>query len=79
MRAIARRIRTIERKLYMDKDGQGRLIILRPEGEKLPLPEPLEEWITYKQAIADCWPVGILVPDAAEELEARKRLQNPER
>ena len=75
MKAIVRRVRNIENKLHVGKGQQGRLIVLRRAGAEQGLPEPIEEWVTYKQAMANCWPVGVFCVDPAKELEARENLQ----
>ena len=75
MRAIARRVKGIEDKLYMGKGQKGRIIVMRAEGDKQ-LPEPLEDWITFKAARANFGPdVNIFMVDPAKELGAREKLR----
>lgn len=72
MKALEGRVKSIEKKLYMGGGQRGRLIITRNEGDKQ-LPEPLEEWITFKEAKAKFGPVvNIFDADPAKELEARE-------
>lgn len=75
MRAIEGRVKSIEKKLYMGAGQKGRLIIISAEGDKQ-LPEPLEDWITFKAARANFGPdVNIFMVDPAKELEARENLR----
>lgn len=75
MKAIERRVKGIEDKLYMGEGQKGRLIIMRAEGDKQ-LPEPLEDWITFKEARANFGPeVNMFMVDPAAELEARENLR----
>ena len=81
MKAIARRVRNIENKLYVGKAQPEPLVVVTLAGREKELPEPLQEWITYKQAKAeaDSGQFSIFIADPDKELEARKVLQNPER
>ena len=73
MKTIERRVKKIEDKLNIGDKRTGVLLVLSREGEELP--EPMEEWITYKEAKAGCSQVSIFMADPAAELEARERLQ----
>jgi len=76
MSYLKRRVQKIEDKLNIGKGKAKafRIVILPPDGEILP--EPVEEWVTYKEALAKQQPQPILfIADPAKELEARKRLQ----
>ncbi|MHC4543089.1 MAG: hypothetical protein ACYTDW_07185 [Planctomycetota bacterium] len=72
MRSICRWIKIIEEKLNIGNDRTGTFIILIGEGDADKLPEPLEEWITYKEAKAKCGQAGIFLADPEEELKARE-------
>ncbi len=75
MRTIEKRVKSIEEKLYMGEGQKGRLIVMRKEGDKQ-LPEPLEEWITFKAARANFGPdVNMFMVDSVKELEAREDLR----
>ena len=77
MKHIERRIRNIEDKLNIGNGRQGRMIILMPKGFKHAMPEPLEDWITYKEAIlkAQGQQISLFHADYAKELEAREKLR----
>ena len=75
MKAIARRVKSIENKLYMSNGQRGVFIVGRRDDGKQSLPEPIEEWITYREAKANCGKVGIFIEDPAAELEARENLR----
>ena len=77
MRSIESRIKGIEDKLYAANNQPSVLVILkRVDSDRLP--EPIEEWITYKEARANCGALGVFVADPAKELEARENLSRAE-
>ena len=75
MRTIDRRIKNIEDKLDMGKTSLF-VVIRHVDSDKLP--EPIEEWITYKEAKANAGPLTVFVADPAKELEARENLSRAE-
>ena len=72
MRSIDRRIKDIEDKVNMGKQS---LFVVIKQVDSEQLPEPTEEWITYKEARANCGPLGVFVADPSKELEARQNLR----
>jgi len=68
---LKRRVKKIEDRLNIGDDG-GVFIILSDERDEDKLPEPLEEWITYKEAKAKCGQVGIFIANPEKELKARE-------
>ena len=75
MRSIERRIKNIEDKLHI---GKERIFVVIKHVDSDKLPEPIEEWITYKQAKAKSEPIVVFVADLAKELEARENLSRGE-
>ena len=72
MKAIARRVKGIEDELHMGDGPAGVfIVVLSEDDDKHSLPEPIEEWITYRRAKADCGKVRLFIEDPAKELEAR--------
>ena len=78
MKAMERRIKNIEDMLYMDSSRKKVFVVVRKHHIN-PLPEPIEEWITYKEAEANCGEFTVFVTDRTKELEARESLQRAER
>ena len=74
MKSIERRIKSLEDKLHIGSSQQSFFIVIRKHALN-PLPEPIEEWITYKQAEAHCGLFTVFVADQSEELEARENLK----
>jgi len=74
MSNIKRRVKKIENKLNIADERTGVFIVLTSDRTK-ELPEPVEEWVTYKEAKAGCRQLGIFMADPAAELKARERLQ----
>ncbi len=71
MSYLKRRVKKIEEKLNIGDDRTGVFVIINGcDADKLP--EPLEEWITYKEAKAKCGQVGIFITDPEKELKARE-------
>ena len=71
MRDIGRRVKKIEDKLNIG-DGRTGVFVIIDGCNADKLPEPLEEWITYKEAKAKCGQLGIFIADPAVELKARE-------
>jgi len=74
---IERRIEEVEQKLGVGRQVEEHVIVwrmVRPDGTYRTLPEPVEEWLTYKQSLRnkadETRPIIFL--SAEEELEARK-------
>jgi hypothetical protein len=74
IKSIERRVERIEGKLNIGDRQTGTLIVLVFERYANDLPEPIEDWVTYKEA-AGCRQLGIFFADPAAELKARERLQ----
>ena len=72
MSYLKKRIKKIEDRLNIGDDRTGVFVILSDECEAGKLPEPFEEWITYKEAMAKCGQVGIFIADPEKELKARE-------
>jgi hypothetical protein len=72
MSYLKRRIEKVEKKLNIGNERKGVFIVLVGKGEKRCLPEPLEEWITYKEAKVECGEIGIFLADPEAELKARE-------
>jgi hypothetical protein len=75
MRSLFRRVERIEEKLNIGDDRTGVCIILIGKRDADALPDPLEEWITYKQEKAKCGVKGtvhIAMLSLEEELKARE-------
>ncbi len=73
MRDISRRIEKLEAKLRIGQESQPHAAIAQmvwEGGKYLVLPEPVEQWLTYQQQLANRSPLIMLTAD--EELEARK-------
>jgi len=70
---LKRRVKKIEDRLNIGDGRTGVFIILSDEREASNLPEPFEEWITYKEAKAKCGQLGIFIADPAAELKAREQ------
>ena len=77
MKSIERRIANIEDKLHAANNQPSMLVILKRVDSNR-LPEPIEEWITYKEARANCGALGVFVADPAKELVARENLSRAE-
>ena len=75
MKAMERRIKNIEDSLCVGRPQKKLFIVIRMHDVD-PLPEPIKEWITYKEAEANCGEFTIFVTDRTKELEARKSLRN---
>jgi len=71
MRSVERRIEKIENKLHIGDKRTGAFIVLTSDRTKV-LPEPVEEWITYKEAKVRCGQVSIFRADPTAELKARE-------
>ena len=77
MSYLKRRVKKIEEKLNIGDDRTGVFVIIN-ECDADKLPEPLEEWITYKQAKAKRGGRGtvhIAILNLDAELEAREKQQ----
>ena len=74
MKSIESRIKNIEDKLHMGSSQQSLFIVIRKHNLN-PLPEPIEEWVTYKEAEASCGLYTVFVADQNKELEARENLK----
>lgn len=72
---LKRRVERIEDKLNIGDKRTGVLIVLVDERDADELPEPIEDWATYKEAKARCGQLGIFMADPAAELEAREKQQ----
>ncbi len=72
MRNLSRRVEKVEKKLNIGGDRTGVFIVLIGKGNVGKLPEPIEEWITYKEAKAECGDIGIFLADPEKELKARE-------
>ena len=71
MSYLKRRVKKIEDRLNIG-DGRTGVFVIIDECYSDKLPEPLEEWITYKEAKAKCGQLGIFIADPAAELKARE-------
>ena len=71
---LKRRVQKIEDKLNIGNERTGVFIVLTSDHIE-ELPEPVEEWVTYKEAKAGCRQLGIFMADPAAELKAREKLQ----
>jgi hypothetical protein len=65
---IHRRLAKMEKKLSIDDERSG--MFIASEHNYKELPEPVEEWITYKEAKVRCGQLGIFMADPAAEFEA---------
>ncbi|MHC4637391.1 MAG: hypothetical protein ACYTBP_10835 [Planctomycetota bacterium] len=74
MKSIERRVERIEDKLNIGDKRTGVFVVLTSNRTK-ELPEPVEEWITYKEAKERCGEVGLFIADPEAELEAREKQQ----
>ena len=74
MTSIEKRIKNLEDKLNMGSSQQSLFIVIRKHNLN-PLPEPIEEWITYEEAEASCELYTVFVADQNKELEARENLK----
>lgn len=75
MRSLGNRIKRIEEKLNISDDRSGVCIILVGKRDSDALPEPLEEWITYKQEKTKCGGKGTIhigMLSLEKELKARE-------
>ena len=75
MRSLYNRIKRIEENLNIGDDRSGVCITLIRKGEADKLPEPLEEWITYKREEAKRGGKGtihIAILSLEKELKARE-------
>ena len=78
MKAIERRIRNIEDELNMSEGRRKLFVVIHKVDLNHAVPEPVEEWITYKEAEANCGRFTVFSADPAKELEARKKLKDAE-
>ena len=74
MKSIKRRVEKLEDKLNIS-DKRTRVFIVLTSDRTKELPEPVEEWITYKEAKERCGELGIFIADRETELEAREKQQ----
>ena len=70
MRSVERQIERIENKLNIGDKRSGVFIVTSYRTKELP--EPVEEWITYKEAKVRCGQVSIFRADPTAELKARE-------
>ena len=77
MKRLERRIKRIEEKLGMNERRRKMVVIIHKTDLNHAVPEPVEEWITYKRALAEAGqkPIVVFTADPAKELEARENLR----
>ena len=75
MKTIERRVEKIEKSLSINQGEKSfRTVFLLSNAEELP--EPIEEWMTYKEELAKQQPKpSIFFADSKKELEARRLLK----
>ena len=77
MRDISRRINKVEKRLNLDK--KQIIVIIKDHygNESFGLSEPVEQWLTYPEAIEDAQEQnGIIVLSESKEILARKEQLN---